>query len=295
MFGQITISDYSSDWALDARNVDRVTPGYLTREQVIEFYGTLGIAGIEVCHAYWHDCEAGRVKQLAADAGLPIVAYVAQVDLAVPASGRAEALDEISRLLHRTAALGAARIFLIPATYKEEFTVPEQRAWLIENLRLAAERAASMGIELISENIDYPPTRVFMGRGTDCAEICAEVGSPAFGLIYDVAAHLFVDEDPQITLNSMFPYARHVHLKNYRPLDAAEQPERFRAAESGKCYTGTTLDGGVLNIEAMVQELQRRHYQGFLQIEYQGMDDPRVALKHNVAYLQGILTRLAPA
>jgi len=296
MLGQITIADYSSDWALKERHVDhRTKAGYLTREEVIGSYGSLGIAGIELNHAYWDDYPAPRLKQLAASAGLPIVTYVALVDLAVPAGGCRRALDEMFSLLDRTAALGASRIFLIPSIFKLKFSLPEQRSWLIENLRLAAERAASMGITIMSENIDYPHTRPFMGRGSDCRDICVQVDSPAFRLIYDAAAHLFVNDDASQTFSDMFPYAQHVHLKNFRALGADEQPERFREANDGKRYTGTTLDVGLVAIDGIVAQLARLNYQGFLQIEYQGEDDPRIALKHNVAYLRSLLARLAPA
>jgi hypothetical protein len=50
-----------------------------------------------------------------------------------------------------------------------------------------------------------------------------------------------------------------------------------------------------VDISGTVAKLSRLNYQGFLQIEYQGVDDPRIALKHNVAYLRGLLARLAPA
>ena len=103
MIGQITIADYSSDWALKERHVaPRTSPGYLTREEVIESYGSLGIAGIELNHAYWEDFDAARLKQLAANAGLPIVTYVAMVDLAV--------WDEV-----RIAAISAQRLTLPPS------------------------------------------------------------------------------------------------------------------------------------------------------------------------------------
>ena len=134
-----------------------------------------------------------------------------------------------------------------------------------------------------------------MGQGSDCLDLCMKVEPAAFWLIYDAAAHRFVNEDPQQTFNDMFPYAQHMHLKNYRALDADEQAERFRAANDGKRYTGTTLDTGLVDIGGIVAQLSHLNYRGFLHIEYQGVDHPRIALKHNVAYLRGLLARLAPA
>jgi sugar phosphate isomerase/epimerase len=290
---KITIADYSSDWALTERpQHPRTIPGYLTKEDVIKFYGSLGIQGMEVNHSYWYDYKPGDFKRLAADAGVPIVTYVVSVDLAVPPFDRQRALDELFALFDRTAELGASRVFLIPAERHAQFSLAEQRVWLIDALSQAADRARAMRITIICENCDYPPTRPFMGRGADCRDICASVNSPNLRLIYDVAAPLFVGDGSLATLAEMYPYAVHAHVKNFRLLAPGEQPGRFLDANDGRRYTGTTLDQGVIQIEPIVKELTRLGYTGFLQIEYQGEEDPRVALRHNVDYLRGILSRV---
>ena len=86
---QITIGDYSSDWALMDRAQDpRTKPGYLSREEVIDFYGSLGIHGVELNHSYWYDYTPAQLRRLTADAGLSIVAYTVFIDLAVPSRDR---------------------------------------------------------------------------------------------------------------------------------------------------------------------------------------------------------------
>ncbi len=290
MLNPITVSDYAAEWAIKDYHIEpRAKPGYLSREEVIAFYGTLGIQGIEVNHGYWEDYDTRRLKRLAKDAGVPIVTYVGLADLAVPPAELHRSLDEVYALLDRTAGLGASKLFLLPAIYKPEFPLEQLQGWLVEGLRQAAERAMSMDLSIISENIDYPPIRPLMGRGSQCRDICARVDSPAFRLIYDVAAPLFVGQDSLHTLKDMSMHFVHVHLKNFRPLAPGEEAERFLAADDGKRYTGTTLDRGALPIEAVLAELRRLGYSGFIQIEYQGEDDPRIAVRHNVEYLRGLL------
>jgi sugar phosphate isomerase/epimerase len=191
--------------------------------------------------------------------------------------------------------MGSPRIYVIPVDVKPSFSIEEQRAWLVDNLLMAAEQAESMGLTIISENIDYPPARPLMGRGIDCRDICAQVGSPAFRLTYDSAACVFVGDDSLRTLEEMSPYMAHVHLKNLRPLAPHEHPDRSREADDGKRYTGTTLDAGIIPIDTIVRELKRTGYTGYLQIEYQGEDDPRVALRNNVEYLRDLLQPVADA
>jgi len=50
--------------------------------------------------------------------------------------------------------------------------------------------------------------------------------------------------------------------------------------------TGTVLDGGVANIAAVLSELVKVNYKGFLMVEYLGENDPRFALQYNLEYLR---------
>lgn len=289
----ITIMDYSSDWALRNHSVEpKAEPGYMSREDVVALYGTLDIDGIELLHPYWEDCTPAYLKQLAADADLPIVTYIFSRDLAVPPSARDAVVDDVRTLLDRTVALGAPFAMIHPSRAKDEFSLDDQRGWLIDGLRTCAEYAQSIGVTMIAENIDDPTMRPLHGRGEAIRSICSAVDSPAFRLIYDSAAPLFVEEDPLETLETMLPYVVHVHVKNIRPLEPEEQAERYRDSVGGTRYTGTTLDSGVIDLSAILRVLDRAQYDGYLSIEYQGEDDPRIALSHNVEHLRGVQTNI---
>ena len=290
---RIAMHDYNSDWALKTDYVHpRSTPGFLSREEVIAFYGTLGLDGIELMHHYWNDCSPAHLRRLAGDAGLPVVCYIFFGDLAAPPADRRPVVDQVFALLDRTAEMGASLAMIVPAVVKEDVPLEQQRAWLVDGLRECAEHAQSVGVTLVAENIDDPPTRALMGRGTDCREICAAVDSPAFRLIYDACAALFVEEDTLETLGVMAPYIAHVHVKNSRPLAPGEHTERYLDSTSGQRYTGTDLDRGVVEFRPILAELNRLGYDGYLTIEYQGEADPRDVLPHNVAYLRRLLDGL---
>ena len=290
MSNLISISDYAAEWAINDYHVEpRSQDGYLSREEVVTFLGTLEIDGIELSHGYWADYDIRRLKQLADDAGVAVFSYVGGADLAVPPSQLQQPLDIVFMLLDRAASLGARSIFLLPEISKPDLPLADQQSWLIEGLGRAAERAQSMNLTILCENIDYPPMRPLMGRGSQCRDICAGIDSPAFRLIYDVAAPLFVNEDPFATLEQMGPYVGHVHVKNFRQLSSGEQANRVLEGNDGRRYTGTTLDAGVIAIPEILKAVGKREYKGTIQIEYQGVDDPRRALKHNVEYFHRLL------
>jgi sugar phosphate isomerase/epimerase len=138
---KITMFDYNFDWALRDYNIHpRSTPGTLSREEVVGFCGTLGIDGIEIRHDYWSDCSPSSIRQICGDAGLPIVTYLFDADLALPNVERQSQMDRVFSLIDRTAELGAKRAFFVPALFKSQWTLEEQRGWLIEALRECAER-----------------------------------------------------------------------------------------------------------------------------------------------------------
>ena len=145
--------------------------------------------------------------------------------------------------------MGARLAMIVPGTVKPEVPLAEQRSWLVEGLAVCAAHAQSIGITLVAENIDYPPVQPLMGRGADCAAIAAEIDSPAFRLIFDSAASLFVHEAPLQALSEMAPYLAHVHLKNAWPLEPGEPAGRYLDSTRGRRFQGASLREGVVDLE----------------------------------------------
>jgi sugar phosphate isomerase/epimerase len=115
------------------------------------------------------------------------------------------------------------------------------------------------------------------------------VDSPGLRLIYDCGATLFADTSALDALRSMQPYMVHVHVKNSRRVGEHERPDRYLDADSGIRYTGTLLSEGEIDIAAVIRELRKVGYDGYILIEYQGMDDPREASAQNVRHLRALL------
>lgn len=287
---RLTMTEYNADWALSSRNFHpRSEPGYLTLEDTIKFFGTLGIDGLELFHPYWESSVSSDLQHLADDAGLSIFSYIFFVDLALPIPERTQAVDHVFAILDRTAELGASLAMIVPGLFKDQYSLDDQRMWMIEGLQSCASRAATLGLMLASENIDDPSARPLMGRGRDCHDICAEVDSTSYRLIYDAGAALHLGDDPLHTLHDMAPYMCHVHVKNSRRMMPGENKARYLEAENGKRFVSTTLDAGEVDLVPIVAELSRIKYDGHMLIEYQGQDDPRMALERNVRYLHGLL------
>ena len=288
MNNPLTLFDYNADWALKSGYLDpKPVEGFMSREDVLALYGSLGIDGVEIREDYWGDCSVQYLRSLTVDQGLPINSYVFTVDLSLPsAPKRAMAVDRVRYLLDRTAELGAPIAMLFPGEMKDGIQREQLCEWMIEGLILCARHAQQNALTLAFENIDYPPWRPIHGTAEQCVEICRAVNSPSLRLICDACAALFVDQDPVTLLRTMSPYLVHVHIKNSREVMPHETAVRTRATTGGRVLTGTVLDGGLVNIPAVLEELKRLEYTGALLVEYQGENDPRIALPYNIEYLR---------
>ena len=284
----ITVCDYNADWALKEGYLDpKPVPGFMSREEVIRFYGTLGIDGVEIREDYWSDCPPSFLRKITREAGLPIYAHAFTVDLAQrTAPERRAAADRARAMLDRSAEMGAKLAMIFPGEVKEGVEARLLHDWVVEGLIDCSAHAAALGITLVFENIDYEPWRPIYGTPQQCVEICKAVNSPALRLVCDVCALLFVEQDPLEGLRTMAPYVVHLHLKNSRPVMPGEKAARSRDTEGGRRLTGTVLDGGLVSIAAILDELKSMDYRGRLLIEYQGENDPRVALRYNLEYLR---------
>lgn len=294
MDNAIHVLDYNFDWFLDQRYLHpRTAQGSMSREEVLHFCGTLGVDGIELREEYWFDCRGEQIARVAADAGIGIKTYLFSEDLLVGPRDQQHRLDKVYSLLEKAAATGTPHAWIVPGEVKPGIPLHEQRSRLIEGLRKSADKAEELGLILFCENIDYPPIRPLMGRGSECRSICEEVGSAAFRLIYDACAPVFAEEDTLDAFRTMAPHVRKVHLKNTRQVRPGEQPKRYLDSVGGQRYTGVLLDQGVLDIPRILKELHTYRIRGPLTIEYQGELDPREAMRHNIAFLRKVMKEIA--
>ncbi len=287
---RLNVVDYNLDWALLEHNVhERPTTGDLTREEAISYCGRLDVGGLELMHSYWEDCEPEYMVGLAEDAGLPIRTYIFFCDLALPPERRESSVDQARSMIDRCLAMGAELGMIIPGVAKQGQSLDAQFEWMIEGLSRSTEHAAAAGLTLVSENIDYAPTRPLMGRSSQCRTICGRVNSPYYRLIFDPAPALLAGEDPLQSLHEMLPYIAHVHLKNILPVEEGERWYRVQTDDQGQNYRGVNLSKGIIDIPGILKNLWRHDYQGNILIEYQGEEDPREALEKNVDEAQALL------
>jgi sugar phosphate isomerase/epimerase len=116
--------------------------------------------------------------------------------------------------------------------------------------------------------------------------ICDAVG-PALRVTFDVGNFLLAGEDNLDALAKIAPNLAHVHFKDWKVVPHTA-PQAF-PGKDGRYYQGEVLGKGVLNLSEAASRLRKIGYSGWISVEYEGIEDPWVAARDGVTYLQSLL------
>lgn len=158
--------------------------------------------------------------------------------------------------------LGCPRLHVMAGVVAESSDRAAMRSTYVDNLRYAAQRASAAGVALTIEPLnprDMPG--YFLTHQQQAHEIVAEVGEPALGVQMDFYHCQIVEGDLLTRLRRHLPGVRHVQI--------AGVPDRHEP------------DQGEINYPALLDELDRLGYDGFVGCEYR----PRGATSAGLGWL----------
>lgn len=137
------------------------------------------------------------------------------------------------------------------------------------------EYAATKGVKTMIEN------HGFFFQDSDRVEaLINKVGNPNFGALVDVGNFLCADEEPTMAVKRMAPYAFHVHAKDFHVKPPCADPgDGWFRSRGGTPLRGAIVGHGNVQIKRCIDILKEAGYDGFLSIEFEGMEDNRRALE----------------
>ena len=234
------------------------------------------------------DCigTAKKIREHCASIGLEISAYT------IGGNFLAENIDAEVERLYRCVdvaeALGAKVMrhdvcFAIPK--KPLYGWREAIKDMAPYIRKVTEYAQAKGIRTCTENhghIFQAPERV--------EALIREVNHPNYGWLVDMGNFLCVDADPMKAVTIAAPYAFHVHAKDfiYKNGDTI-RPSGFFGTAGGNHIRGTVVGHGVVPVVNCVNILKNAGYDGWLSVEFEGMEDCLPAIKSGLDFLKKIV------
>ncbi len=257
-----------------------------TQFSVIEKAKNLGFDAIEftdltppegesaLSFAVWLKGEAARV-------GIEISCYSVGADLLSGSDGDLTAeVAKIKEKVDIAAALGvslmrhdATHSFHGDRGYQGFVNVLPR---LADGCRQITEYAQAKGIRTMVENHGY-----FCQDSDRVEALVNTVAHPNFGLLVDMGNFLCVDEDPTLAVSRTAPYAFNVHAKDFlvKP-GTGPCPEGFFTTRAGNYLRGTVIGHGAVPVAQCVNTLKRAGYNGYLTLEFEGMERNLDALQY---------------
>ena len=148
-------------------------------------------------------------------------------------------------------------------------------------IRRVTEYAEKKGIRTCTENHGYifqDPARV--------EALILKVGSENYGWLCDMGNFLCADADPVKAVSIAAPYAFHVHAKDFLYKAGGECPDGFFGTTGRNWLRGTALGHGVVPVDQCIRILKNAGYEGWLSLEFEGMEECIPAIETGFRYLK---------
>ncbi len=171
----------------------------------------------------------------------------------------------------------------------------EDRGWrgfddalpaLIKGCRAVTEYAETKGIRTMVENHGY-----FCQDSDRMEKLVNGVAHKNFGLLVDIGNFLCVDENPVIATGRVAPYAFHVHAKDFHVKNGNGfvPPDGFFRSRGMNLLRGAIVGHGDVPVLQCLSILGSHGYDGFVSLEFEGMEEPEKGIRCGFNTLEAIL------
>jgi sugar phosphate isomerase/epimerase len=261
-----------------------------TLEDTIDAIADFGVPGIEFSGLDERAMasplkRSGQLRKRAEKRGLRIVSYCIGAELLVPPAAQREEINRLKREVDIASALGApsmrhdvTRGQGAPRTFAATLKI------VIPAIREIADYAQKKGVRTSLENHGF-----YMQASRRVEQLIRAVAHPNYGLTMDMGNFLCVNEDPVSAVKRLAKYAQQVHVKDFHIRDKKTMPPTgWFATPTSIALRGAIVGHGVIDVSKQIAILKRAGYDGFVSLEFEGMEEPLAAVKLGLEYLRGL-------
>jgi len=268
-----------------------IRDGRLTLQQLPAKAAELGFEGIEFTQFDPDSREnlltqAAQLRQLAAEAGLPVVAYTCGATLYGTNAEQAAALEHVKTQLDVAAELGA-KLFRFDVMYRlpQKVSFDAALANALPVMRQIADYGEALGIVTTIENHgltfqDYDRIE----------KTYAAMDHPNFGLLLDIGNFLCADQDNVMCVSRLAHLAQHVHLKDFKKADFYDSGDKtnYFCTRARNYLLGTAVGDGDARSAQCLDILASVGYDGWLSVEFEGPKDCVEEIAKGLAFYRSI-------
>lgn len=229
----------------------------------VDFCGTLGIEGVDICEYYWKDKkrEVKEVSRYVADNNLKVSAFAVGNEFTkMTEKERQEQIAYVKEGIDTAQAIGADKMRVFGGRPVPGKTRKEWLEIVVECLYPCLEYAKKNGIVLAIENHGDLP-----GRSEDILYILSKINSPYLKCNIDIANfaayNMEKKEDPVSATKNLIKYAVHSHVKDFKYFP-----------DSPKGMAGCILGEGFIPIADCLKVFMDNGYDGYFSLEFEGQE-----------------------
>ncbi|MGI5958127.1 MAG: sugar phosphate isomerase/epimerase family protein [Massiliimalia sp.] len=160
---------------------------------------------------------------------------------------------------------------------------------LADGCRMVTEYAAGKGIRTMVENHGF-----FLQDADRVERLINRVNHPNFGWLCDMGNFLCADQDPTQSCGKAAPYVFYAHAKDFI-VKSGNEPnpgEGFFASRAGNYLRGTIVGHGAVPVKQCLSILKREGYDGYLGLEFEGIEDCLMGIRIGLDNLKRFLKEL---
>ena len=269
-------------YAAPVRRGELDIPGFI-REA-----GRLGVDGVELLDFFWkdRDAELPLVEAALAETRLPVGVYsVANNFVRTDPTERKASVKKITDGVDNALHFGAKTVRVFAGDIAQGITYEQGLIWIIEGLTEAAAYAYDNHITLALENHGK-----LAGRSDQVETILKAVASPALKANPDTGNFLLVHQASHLAVAQLATRAAMCHFKDFHVVPDDYAGFAYIGTEGLK-FAGTAIGEGDVDLPDCIVSLREAGFDGWLNIEYEGEEDPFVAVARSVAYTRRLLER----
>lgn len=259
--------------------------GYINEDNlglygIIDKTAEMGFDGIEFSDGGWTDGmnieKAKKIREYVASKGLEMVSFCTGVDFVNGSNGvLADEIKRAQKMVDFAAALGVKNMrhdvaYGGPNGKKVGISYDAVLPRVAEGCRETTKYAEQLGVGTMTENHGF-----FSQDSSRVEKLINETGCENFGALVDIGNFMCADEDPTKAVGIMARYAKHVHAKDFffkSGMDVNPGDGWFRT-RAGNYLRGAIIGHGDAKVYQSIQVLKGAGYDGFLSIEFEGMED----------------------
>jgi sugar phosphate isomerase/epimerase len=265
-----------------------------TLEDTIAWIADAGVEGVEFSGSFSDDPKQARKRAMAMrirceKLGLRIPSFCVPAELLVRPSEQRKVVERLKHEVVVAEELGVAsmRHDVTRGTGAKSFSAVLKT--VVPPIREIADYAQAKGIKTSLENHGF-----YMQASPRVKKLIDTVAHENYGLTIDLGNFLCVNENCTDATRRLAKYVVMAHAKDFHVKPKKEMPATgWFATPTNIALRGAIAGHGVLDLPAQLKLLKNAGYNGFLSLEFEGMEEPTRAIALGLEYLRTTLKALS--